>query len=152
MIDLILQATDRQTLVAFGRANNLLRQVDDEWELRPGVSFSWWAGSGKMMRSPGEYDEEGNQTIAPTFVPGLIALVRIGGEAGAEDALNDTPEDESDVKEWERSKIARYIRRNGVQGEVAGLTYFEIDDVRIFRRKDISAKLAEWGVPDHVYL
>src|SRR6056297_2064613 len=128
MIDLVLQAADRQTIRQFGIANNLLKRdrtvtVDPEtgeeavefgeWYLRPGVSFSWWNGSGRMMRSTGTFDDEGNRLTAPTFVPGVVALLRIGGAAGQEDALYDTPEDKNDVKEWERSKVARYIRNNG---------------------------------------
>jgi hypothetical protein len=228
VIDLILHAPDRATMRQFGIANNLLYSpvesvtVDPEtleetitygdWELRPGVSFSWWNGTGRMMRrrvslqttaavdqaqngelafnigaaTPAWLTEEveahgtfpdfrgrfirkqgnfavfsGEATVGeelgiyvpdPAYVTGEIALIRIGGKAGVEDALNDTPVDPDDVKEWERSKIARYIRNNGTPGTSAEMPYYEIDGVRIFRRKDVNAKLAEWDVPGHEYL
>jgi len=165
VIDLILRAPDRATLVTFARNNGLMEQVvlardtdpdsptygeptETEWRLKKGVDYCWWAGSGQMMRSRGTYDEEGNQLTAPTFVPGVVAIMRLYADFFNEDRI----EAEPDAEQWARSKVVKYIKDNGVIGQIQGIAYAELDGVQVFRPADVVAKLAEWGVAGHEWM
>lgn len=158
MIDLILHCNAKSDLRAFAIANNLMREVMEtvvdpetgersrqgtgEYKVRPGVEWCWWAGSGKMLRRAAVVDSEGNETTPGQYVNGFVAILRISGEMFRKDKTDDGT----------RHKVIRYIKNNGTEGTAAGLTYFEIDGVRMFRPEDVNAKLQEWGVPGHQWL
>lgn len=153
MIDLILWATDRATLRTFAQNNNLLVQDDEgNWKPRDGLEWDWWGGTGKLMRTQGTYDAEGNELTAPTYIPGEVLLLRIHGDFFNTDRLEPDEADPDKAEQWARSKVARFIKNNGTPGTVQGVNYYELDGVRIFRAADVQAKLVEWGVPGHEWL
>lgn len=151
MIDLILWSDTKTALNNFAKVHGLLVQDPEtqEWATAYGVEWSWWQGSGKMLRSLGTYDAEGVELTPPTFVNGWVILLRLHSTYADADKLDPAGPTAEDIPEWDRSKVARFIRNNGTPGTVAGLTYYEIDGVRILRVQDVEAKLAEWGVPSH---
>ena len=165
MIDILAHVPDQKTLVAWAEKNGLRERVvigrDEDpdsptygepnawgWRTRKGVEWCWWAGSGKLMRSPGTYDDEGNELTAPTYVAGLVAIIRLSGDFFSQDKLDAQP----DAEQWARSKVVRYILRNGTVGQTGGIAFVEMDGVRLFRPGDVQAKIAEWGVPGHEWL
>lgn len=162
MIDLVLYAPDKASLLTWAKtnppANPLVEEVDDgeggtRNQVRPGLEWSWWAGSGQFMTDPGSGgDPEAPGYVAPSYAPGVVLLMRIHGEFFANDVLNETPADPEDVKEWERSKVAKYIKDNGTPGTMGGIPYFEVGGVRIFRRKDVDEFAAANNIPGHVFL
>jgi len=123
--------------------------TETEWRVKPGVDWCWWADTGKMMRTRGTYDEEGNELTAPTYVSGLVALVRITGPTFLEDRI---PDAAPDAEQWAKSKVVRYLVQNGTIGQTGGIAFVEMDGVRVFRPADVQAKLAEWGVAGHEWL
>lgn len=165
-MDLILHAPDKTTLLDFAKANGLFvrrgvitdddpesptfGQVIDpgEWVRREGFDYCWWAGSGKMMRTLGTYDAEGVELTPTAFFPGVVALLRIYGDFFNTDRLDDAVDEE----QWSRSKIVRYIKNNGALGSTLGISYYELDGVKIFRPGDVNAMLADRGVPGHEWL
>lgn len=166
MIDLILHAADKATLKTFAETNGLREQyvetpaaIDLEtgevtrpavmaWRDKKGLEYAWWAGSGKMLRTPGTYDAEGNELTAPTYVNGVVAILRLHGEFFENDQLETA---EETTEQWHRSKAARYIKNNGTAGTVQGINCYVLDGVRILRPQDVMGKLAEWGVPGHEF-
>jgi len=167
MIDLVLHTTDQATLATWAKTHGLMREVKvrdtdpesptfgemisqdpPEWQVRRGVEWCWWAGSGRMMRARGTYDEEGNELTPPQYVAGMVALLRLSGEFFNEDRI----EAEPDAEQWARSKVVKYIKDNGQIGQTGGIAYVEMDGVRVFRPSDVQAKLSEWGVPGHEWL
>jgi hypothetical protein len=78
--------------------------------------------------------------------------MRVHGEFFDWDQLNETPADPDDVKEWERSRIAQYVRNNGTPGTMGGIPYYEVDGVRLFRRKDVDTFTSSNNLPGHVFL
>lgn len=125
---------------------------DGEMQNRSGFTYCWWAGSGKMMRTPGVYDSEGNEVTAPTFVNGVVALLRIHGDLFFEDKLDPDENDPDAAEQFARSKIVRYVKNNGTPIEVQGINGFLLDGVRMFRPQDVQAKVAEWNVSGHQWL
>lgn len=165
MIDIIAHTPDKATLVTWAETHGLRQrhaiawdtdpdsptygeETAWEWRTKPGVEWCWWAGSGKLMRSPGTYDAEGNELTAPVYVAGLVAIIRLSGEFFGQDRLDAEP----DAEQWARSKVIRYIRQNGQLGQTAGIAFVEMDGVRLFRPSDVQAKLADWGVAGHEWL
>jgi hypothetical protein len=163
MIDLVLRATSRAALVTWGKTNPPGRPLVEEVHdgeggtrnvIRPGLEWSPWGGTGQVMTAAGTYDENGDELTPPTYVPGFVALMRVHSEFFDWDRLDEVPADPDDVKEWERSKIAKYIKDNGTPGSLAGgeLPYYELDGVQIFRKKDVDAFLAARGFASHGFL
>lgn len=97
----------------------------------------------------------------PTFVPGVLVIMRISGARFMADRIpadmaNDDDGDpisvEDRAEQWGRSRIARWIKKNGTQGTNVGITYYEVDGVRIMRAQDVQERVAAWGVPGHQWL
>lgn len=151
MIDLILYApTGKATFATFARnhppANPLL---DADGNTREGVSYCWWAGSGKFMTNAGTGgDPEAPGYVAPTFAPGHVALLRIHSAFFEATKLADQNEDGT-LEQYQRSAVVKYIRDNGTPGTMAGINYYELDGVRIFRPQDVEAYLASNNIPGH---
>jgi len=161
MIDLVLYATNRAALVAWGETNPpgrpLIESIDDgeggtRKVARAGLEWAPWAGSGRFMTAAGEYDQDGNEITPPTFAPGYVIKMRIHSEFFDWDRLDTEPADPDDVKEWERSKVAQYVRNNGTPGTMGGIPYYEVDGVRLFRRNDVEAFLNSNNLPSHTFL
>lgn len=161
MIDLVLYATDRQALVTWGESNPpgrpLIETVDDgeggtvKRAVR-GLEWSPWAGSGQFLTAAGTYDQEGNEITPPTYAPGYVIKMRIHSEYFDWDREDTVPADPEDVKEWERSKVANYIRQNGTPGTMGTIPYYEVGGVRIFREKDVQEFLSANSLPGHRFL
>ena len=82
------------------------------------------------------------------FFPGVVALLRIYGDFFNTDHLDDAVDEE----QWSRSKVVRYIKNNGTLSDFSGISYYELDGVKIFRPADVNAMLADRGVPGHEWL
>lgn len=130
-LDLILWAPDKATLVTFGKNNNL---IDAENNVFPWVSYCWWAGTGKLMTQAGTYDQDGNQLTPPTYLSGEVMLLRLFTE-----------------KFGGGSAVKTYIENNGTPGVIAGINYYEIDSVRLFRARDVLTYLANNNLPGHFW-
>lgn len=144
MIDLVLHALTKADLRNWAAARNLFRD-DGEGGKVPidGLSWCWWAESGKLMTAKGTYDAEGNEITPPTFLAGVVGLLRIADQ---------TDEISEGSEQWERSQIAKAIKTNGTPGTQAGLPYYEWDGVRLFRYSDVFQWLAANDLPGHIYL
>jgi len=158
-IDLILYApAGKSAFATFARnhppANPLL---DADGNTREGVSYCWWAGSGKFMTQAGTYDENGDEITPPTFAPGHVALLRIHSSFFDATRLADQTYDEEgnpELEQHQRSAVVKYIRDNGSFGTMAGGTipYYELDGVRILRPQDVEAYLASNNIPGHIWV
>jgi hypothetical protein len=162
-IDLILWAPDKATLATFAKsnppANPLMQDVDDGeggtiTVTRDGVSYCWWAGSGKMLTQLGTYDSEGNELTPPQYLTGVVALLRIHSDFFNQTRLNPDPEDPDAAEQWARSTVAKYIKDNGTPGTVAGGTipYYELGGIRIFRPTDVEQFLSNNNLPGHIWV
>jgi hypothetical protein len=217
-LDLIMWAPNRSTFVTFAENNNLAsRDAENNLVVRKGVEWSWWGGTGQLMRTPrqlratravnlsqsgefafnvgatppswlddtvrafdgdtevGVYDRiqglfavfTGTATVGqsldvysgPTFVSGEVLLMRIHGSFFNSDRFTGDTDDEGQTipesersESWGKSRIARYVRKNGTEGTTEGIQHFEIDGVRIFRAADVLSLVASWGVPGHEWL
>jgi hypothetical protein len=142
-------------------ANPLQQQqgVDEQgnpvWVNRPGLTYCWWAGSGKLMTAEGTYDGDGNELTPPTFLPGFVALVRVYGEFFDNQLIKlgdpDWVEDDQ-LEQWGRNRIAKYVKENGTPGTMGTLPYYEIDSVRLFRAADVFEWLRNNNLPHHEWL
>lgn len=156
MIDLILWANNRATLAQFAVANNLFVIMADEQgnEIRVprrGIRYFWWNGSGDFMTARPEFDENGDIATPATFLPGIVAVLRIFTADDAVDTADLDP-GEDETTQWARSKVARYIKTNGEAGTIGGISYYEIDGVRIFRPAEVTAWLSARNLPGHEWV
>jgi len=135
---LVSKATEDQEAV--------YEEVTVGWEWVPGITVSWWAGSGKMLKAKGTYDKEGNELTPPIFVDGIVGLFRLHGEFFENDKL-----ESEETEQCYRSKVAAYIMENGEESEVEGIKCNTIQGVSILNPDSLSAKLKEWNVPGHVF-
>ncbi len=165
-MDIILYAPDKATIAAFGKAHppaNPLLQADGK--TRRGVRYCWWGGSGgKFMTTPGVPGAEpGDPWITPpTYLPGVVMLLHIHSAFFAANEINpgdpdyEDPVDPDNIEQWERNRVVRYIKENGVWGEMGSapnkVPYYEIDGTRLFRPKDVNAFIAAKGVPGHTWV
>ncbi|MCP5087915.1 MAG: hypothetical protein GY952_14070 [Rhodobacteraceae bacterium] len=154
-IDIILYAPNKPTMAAFAKAHPPANPLlDAKGYPRKGVRYSWWGGSqGKFMTDPG--NPTADPVVPPTFLPGVAMLLHIHSEFF--DDNNITPEDDDYVKpadpdnieQHERNRVVRYIKENGTEGTMGGVAYYEIDDVRLFRPKDVVAFIVANNVKGH---
>lgn len=144
MLDLVLHAPDKATFVTFARNRSLL---DGEDKLRRGVSYFWWAETGKFVTQAGEYDENGDEITPPTFLAGLVLVLRLHSIMFDADVL-DT--DRSKAQHL-RSKVVKYIRDNGEAGTLGGWPYYELDGVKIFRPSDVEDFITSRGLTGHIW-
>jgi hypothetical protein len=153
MIDLVLWANDKATFHTFAITNNMMVSGGDGgYTTREGFEYSWWAGSGKLMTAKGTYDGEGAEITPPTFLPGFVALCRIHSSFFGDDVLVPDEANPDAAEQWAHSKFSRYVKNNGAPGTDSGVSYYELDGVRLFRYADLQAKIAEWDVPGHEWL
>ena len=135
MIDLILWAPDKPTLKAWAQTHPAnFPLMDEDGNAREGVAYCWWGGDGgKIVKALGTYDEEGNELTPVEFFPGVAVLLKIHLAA---DKLADQNEDGT-LEQWERSKAAKWIKDNGTPGTAQGITYYDVDGVRLFKPADV---------------
>lgn len=163
MIDLILHCpTGTAALLAWAKthppANPLIFEQDDGEGgtiniNRTGFEYCLWAGSGQFMTVKGTYDGEGNEITPPTFLPGTVALCRIYSEFFEDQYIDPAgAADPENPEQWEKNKVAKYIKDNGTLDSVGTIPYYEVDGVRIFRPTDVEAFLAANNIPGHIWL
>lgn len=161
MIGLILYAANRAALVAWGETHPPGRPIvvsvnDDEGgtvkRAADGIEWSSWGGTGLFTTVKGTYDQDGEVITPPTYAPGYVARLRVHSDYFDWDRLETVPADPEDIKEWERSKIADYIRSNGTPGTMVTVPYYEVDGIRIFRERDVREFLVLNDIPGHVFL
>jgi hypothetical protein len=141
-IDLVLYAANKAAIRDFAIARNIL---DADGNVRDGIDYCWWAGSGKLMTQAGTYDSEGTELTPPNFLPGVVMLMNIN--------RSDDQIDEGQSEQWHKSKLARYIRNNADStGTMGGITYYQKNGVRLFRAQDVFAWLAANNLPSHEWL
>lgn len=137
MIDLVLYAATKAVIRDFAIAQNLLDSNGNE---RVGVTYFWWLGDGKFLTQNPVYDGNGSIVTPPAFLPGVVMLLRI---SEATDDLGGTGE------QWNRSKVAQYIRNNGTPGTQGGIPYYELNSVWLFRASDVFTFIANNNLPRH---
>ena len=159
MIDLILYAPSKAALTTWAETNppnNPMRYLDADsaWQIRPGLEWSWWGGDGNFKTSAGSFNVNSDAwAVEPTYAPGVVMRLRIHGEFFDWGRLDvSSVEDPDDIKEWELSRTAKYIKDNGTPGTMGGIPYYEVDGVRIFREKDVQTFISSRGLPGHVFL
>lgn len=150
MIDLILQAATQQTLYAVLASRGLVAQQTDQagqpivgaYSPVPGFDFCWWAGSGKLMTKLPVLDAQGAVITPATFLAGFVMIARLtnGGDAIANPV---------DTEQWSRSKLAKFIKDNGVLGNIGGIPCYTVSNIRLARATDVLAFLAANNLPGH---
>jgi hypothetical protein len=147
-LDLILWGNTKAAISTFARANPPANPlVSADGTVRPGVDYCWWAGEGKLMTAKPVYSG-GTLVTPPTFLAGFVMILRLHTVMYDSDRLADTGE------QWVKSRVAKYIKDNGVLGSVAGgaIPYYELSGVRIFRPADVTAWLAANNLPGHEWV
>jgi len=137
MLDMILWAPDKATLKTWAASHPTANPLmDEDGNAREGVRYCWWGGDGgKILKTQGTYDAEGNELTPPEFFAGVAVLLKVYLDA---DKLADQNIDGT-LEQWERSKVAQWIKDNGSSGTVQGVSYWEVDGVRMFRPDDVLA-------------
>jgi len=129
MIDLILYATTKATILDFAVARGLASSDGQGgYNVRRGIDYFWWAGDGKFRTGPSSY------------LAGFVMLIRIND-------ASDTIANPADGEQWSRSRIAQYIKNNGTPGTMGSIPYYEVSNVRLFRASDVFSWLAAQGIP-----
>lgn len=147
--DLYIPVTERQLVTpATEDTEAVYEDVTTGWRWRTGITISWWAGSGRMMRSKGTYDAEGTETTPATFVDGVVGLFRLHGAFYLGDKLETDVEQATQAM---RSKVAAYLAEHGTPGDVEGIACNTIAGVSILDPESLRKKLAEWGAPGHEF-
>ena len=158
MLDIVLYCpTGKGDLVDWAKTtppNNPLLTDDGP---REGVSYCWWAGSGKFMTQKGTYDENGDEITPPTFAPGVVALLRIHSDFFENTKLADQTYDEDgnpELEQFQRNAVAKYIKDNGTSGSMAGGTipYYQLGAVRLLRPSDVDDYCVANNIPGHVWV
>ena len=136
-----------------------LRISDGEGGFRnhPGIRWTWWADNGKLMTAKGTYDADGAELTPPTFAAGVVAILRITSQFFTEDvdgvktydALTPDEADPDKAEQWARSRVARFVKNNGTPGTAGGISYWELDGVRLYKPADVQAFLVSNDVPGH---
>jgi hypothetical protein len=147
MIDLILWCNTKAGFVTFAKAHPPANPLmDADGNVREGVRWCWWGGDGQMMKTKAVYD--GMTLVTPaTYVPGFVMLMSIYRD---DDKMAETGE------QFVKSKVAKYIKDNGVFGRTSAangnIPYYELSGVRIFRPQDVETWLAANGLPGHTWV
>lgn len=153
VLDLILWGNTKAAIATFARTNppgNPL--MDADGNVRPGVDYCWWGGSGQIMKTKAVMD--GMTVVTPaTYIPGFAMIMRLHTVMYEADKL--TPA-QGETEQWHRSRVVKYIKDNGVFGRTSAangnIPYYELSGVRIFRPTDVFAWLDANGLPGHYWV
>lgn len=146
MIDLVLWASTRDDLKNFAASVSLLTitgEGENDFDLGEGLQYHWWAGTGKLQTGP------------ETTADGVFALIRFSGAFFEADRIDSAGAAEDDTIQdvWEQSKIAAYVKANGVEGLFEGaVPYFELGGCRVFTYARMREHLVSNGLPYHSFL
>jgi hypothetical protein len=128
-LDLILHATTKAQITALLTTRGLL---DVNGNPIDGFTYCWWAEGGQLM------------TAKPsTYLAGFVMLARIHSSLFDSDVISEGPE------QWQRSKIAKFIKTNGTPGTLQGINFYLLSNVRLFRAADVLTFLATNSLPGH---
>ena len=141
MIDLLLQGS-KANIATLLRGRGLTDATDTPVS---GFEACWWAGDGRFMLTKPVF---GNgplnpPTTAATYMAGFVMLARIHSTLELADAIAGTGE------LWTRSKVAKWIKDNGVLSSVGGLPCYTVASVRLLRAQDVIAWCAANGMAPH---
>lgn len=146
--DLYIPVTEERLVTpATEEAEAVYETITTGWRWRTGITISWWAGSGKMLKAHGTYDEEGTELTAPVYVDGVVGLFRLHGDFEKGDRLGA----ESEGPQYLRSKVAAYLTAEGEAGDVEGIACNTLMGVGILNPTSLNKKIREWGVPGHEF-
>jgi hypothetical protein len=160
-LDIILWAPSKSALATWAKthpAANPLLQDDGEGNTVPrdGISYCWWAGSGQFMTAKGTYDAEGVELTPPTFAPGVVVLMKLHttffeSDKEGDGQRYDIDQDGNTVprEQWQYSKVAKWVKNNGVPGTMGTVNYYEVDGIRLFKPSDVETFLAANDLPGH---
>ena len=164
MIDIITQSATLEVLQAFCVKHNLGKMLDGEFTPRKGLSIGPWNADGVFPTKNATYDENDNQLTARTVAAGFVAILRfrddfripvtktIDGEqvtVNQSDKLEVDPEADN-TEQHMRSRIARFIKNNGVKGKTGTINHWKLDGVKLYRYPDVMAFLDAKGLPKFV--
>lgn len=155
IMDIIVRASSKSALVTW--ANDLNLRIDDGdggKRNHPGIRWTWWSGDGKLMTAKGTYDRDGSEITPPTYASGVVAIIRITGDfsfGGEADQLTPDDTDPDKDEQWARSRVARFIKNNGTQDTSDGISYWELNGVRLYEPADVAAFLVTNDVPGHTW-
>ena len=159
-ITIVAHSDTKANLLAFAQRRGLVSVVDGEIVNATGFDYTLWGGAGRFMTKAGTYNAEGDELTAPTFYPGVVAILRINEKfrypAVDEDApLGDTitpDEDDPDREEQHtRSRAAQWVR-GGTPGSIGPIQTYTRDDVTFLRYADVVAWCQAKGLPFHQWL
>ena len=139
MIDLILQGT-QANFIALLKGRGLVDALGNPVR---GFDYCLWAGNGKFMTAAPTYDAQGNQLSAPSYLSGLVIIARIYGALFESDKVDGVGD------QWLRSKIAKWIKDNGVSSTFGGIPCYTANSVRMMRATDVFAWCAANALPAH---
>lgn len=148
MIDLILQAASQSALLDILATHGFVTKSTDpissvvSYAPNPGFDFCWWAGSGKLMTVAPVVNGQGVVTSPAQFLAGFVMLARITNDG-------DSISNPADAEQWSRSKLAQFIKTNGVLGNIGGIPCYTVSGVRLARAADVLAYLAAHNLPGH---
>ena len=136
MRDIILKANRKSTLRTFGINHGLLVEYTDDdgstkYTEAGGVSWDWWASTGKLQTKAGTYNADGSEITAPTYAAGFVGLLRLTGV---------------------HKELIQTIKDQGVVGKTGTINYIELEGVRLYRASDVFSFLSSRGLPKHGYL
>lgn len=161
-IDLVLWANTKSDLSDLGRSQVLFTEYEHRGktirQLKDGLEWTWWGSDGTILRVEGEWDADGNEIVAPVALPGFFIILRVHGEFFEAEKYTDTVDEDGDPidvadrdKVWGKLRFIRKLKKQATPGQVAGVNYYEVGNIRIFHYPDVLAKCEEWGVAGHVF-
>lgn len=92
------------------------------------------------------YDAQGNVTTPATYLTGFVVLCRLHSTVAENDTISEGSE------QWQRSRVAKWIKTNGTLGTFGGIPCYTVNSVRLFRAVDVFAWCASNGMPGHEWL
>jgi hypothetical protein len=86
----------------------------------------------------------------PQYVAGLVYLIRLHAAVAAEDI----EQDDTETGQAARSRIVRWVKRNGTIGSIGGgaLNFVELDGVKVLMPDEVNAWLSSRGLAGHEWL
>lgn len=167
MTDLMLRAPSLDDLMSWGILHPsylTLATEEDDGEggtvnvLRPGVTMSPWAGTGRLQLSLGEgYDPEtGEWATPPVYDTYYTVLMRFSNPYATADAqtADAPPGGVLNEPAWEltESRLGQYMGMYGTEQIWNTITNFELDNVQMLIQEEYQLWREANGLPNHGYL
>lgn len=143
MIDLVLQSASQATLLGVLASRGFLTQNEDlTYSKSLGFDYCWWADTGKLMTKAPVLNPDGTIKTTAIFLAGVVMLTRLTDPS-------DDISDPIDTEQWSRSRLAQYIKTNGVLGQIGGIPCYTLSGVRMARAADVLSFLSSNNLPGH---